>query len=545
MGNNAKPNDYLLRLARRSHSVTASLQDRQILALVLGAVLAGAALAIRLFLGDTLSGFPFLTFFFAVAVSSFYFGWRAGAVCAIIGGILSWFFLIQTDKTIVVTASSAVIAMLFYTFTTGLFVLLTAAMQSSFGAFETLTNDLEERVKIRTAELEQSNISLKAEITRGNEAESQVRQLQKMEALGKLTGGMAHDFNNMLAVIMASLNLLQRRMARGEGNTDELITAASDSARRAAALTERLLAFSRQQPLAPSVLDANRLVSSMSDILARTLGDEIMVETVLGAGLWKTKADPHQLESAILNLAVNARDAMPGGGKLTVETANAHIDDAYARENEIQAGQYVLVAVTDTGTGMNEATLARVFDPFFTTKPTGQGTGLGLSQVFGFVRQSSGHIKIYSETGVGTTAKVYLPRSNESEAAAPRRTTAEAPPEGSPDIVILVVEDDDRVRKLSVEALAELGYTVIEASSGAKALAIIDAGQQINLLFTDVVMPQMTGKELADAALKKLPDFASCSPPDTPATPSFITACSMRAFICSRSLSRSTRSPER
>lgn len=465
------------------------------------------ALGIRLLVGDVLSGFPFLTFFLAVAIASFFFGWRAGVACAVLGAILSWRYLIQTDETVVITASSTALAMCFYAFTTGLFVLLTAAMQTSFGAFEALTRGLEDRVAERTAELQDMNKKLVAEAASRSVAESQVRQLQKMESLGQLTGGLAHDFNNMLAVIIGGLNLLQRRLAKGDTDVGRFVEAAMDAAKRAASLTARLLAFARQQPLAPEACDANRLVANMADMLGRTLGDTVMVETVLAAGLWRAKADPHQLENSLLNLAVNARDAMPSGGKLTVETANAHIDEAYAREFDIRADQYVMIAVTDTGSGMSPETMTKAFDPFYTTKPVGKGTGLGLSQVFGFARQSNGHVKIYSEVSVGTTVKIYLPRTHEEgETQATVRVVSPVieMPKGTLNEFVLVVEDDPRVRNYSAEALRELGYTVVVAGNGAAALKMIDAGQKVDLLFTDVVMPEMSGRQLADLAVQRL-----------------------------------------
>ena len=280
-------------------------------------------------------------------------------------------------------------------------------------------------------------------------AESQLRQAQKMEAIGQLTGGIAHDFNNMLAVVMSGLNLLQRKLAKGETDVGRYIEGSMEGARRAAALTSRLLAFSRQQQLAPEVLDANRLVQGMTDLLSRTLGEAIQVETVLSAGLWQTLADANQLESAILNLAVNARDAMEDGGKLTIETANAHIDDAYAAEAAVASGQYVMIAVTDTGEGMTPEVMAKAFDPFFTTKEVGKGTGLGLSQVFGFIRQSGGHVKIYSELGLGTTVKIYLPR-NQAHVAAADRKRADGDVSSGAGEVIMVVEDEERVRAYSV-----------------------------------------------------------------------------------------------
>ncbi len=338
------------------------------------------------------------------------------------------------------------------------------------------------------------------------EAESRLRQSQKMEAIGQLTGGIAHDFNNMLAVIIGGLNLLQRRLARGDTNVSRYVEGALEGARRAASLTSRLLAFSRQQQLAPEQIDANRLVHGMTDLLARTLGEPVKVETVLSAGLWRTMADSNQLESAILNLAVNARDAMANDGKLTIETANAHIDDAYASEYAITPGQYVLIAVTDTGSGMTPEVMAKAFDPFFTTKEVGKGTGLGLSQVFGFIRQSGGHVKIYSEVDVGTTVKIYLPRSyGEGEPAEKRPALGDV--SAGIGEVVLVVEDEERVRTLSVDALRELGYAVIEARSPADALHILEAGHPVTLLFTDVVMPGMNGRQLADRALAMRPEL--------------------------------------
>ena len=338
------------------------------------------------------------------------------------------------------------------------------------------------------------------------DAEGQLRQSQKMEAIGQLTGGIAHDFNNMLAVIMGGLNLLQRRLARGDTDVGRYIEGAMEGARRAAALTSRLMAFSRQQQLVPEQIDANKLVQGMTDLLSRTLGEAIKVETVLSAGLWRTMADVNQIESAILNLAVNARDAMESGGRLTIETANAHVDDAYGREHDLATGQYVQICVTDTGAGMTPEVIAKAFDPFFTTKAVGKGTGLGLSQVFGFIRQSGGHVRIYSEVGVGTTVKIYLPRNYSEVAPAERRLPQGDVPAGTGEIV-LVVEDEERVRGFSVDTLRELGYQVVEASSPAEALRIIEAGHPVSLLFTDVVMPGMNGRQLADAVRAQRPDL--------------------------------------
>jgi CheY-like chemotaxis protein len=267
------------------------------------------------------------------------------------------------------------------------------------------------------------------------------------------------------------------------------------------------LAFSRQQALTPESIDPNKFVSGLSDLLRRTLGEAVQIEIVLAGGLWKTHADANQLESAVLNLSINARDAMPDGGKLTIETLNAHLDEHYAAQHvEVPAGQYVLIAVTDTGMGMPPDVVSRAFDPFFTTKEIGKGTGLGLSQVFGFVKQSGGHIKIYSEVGQGTTVKLYLPRFIGSEqvaeeSARPNRAA------GNPSESILVVEDEERVRSLTVGCLRELGYTVQHADSAAAALRILDADPAIRLLFTDIVMPEINGRKLADEALRRRPEL--------------------------------------
>jgi signal transduction histidine kinase/ActR/RegA family two-component response regulator len=338
--------------------------------------------------------------------------------------------------------------------------------------------------------------------------EDQLRQAQKMEAVGQLTGGIAHDFNNMLAIIVGSLDMLRLRL-RGDGPASpymRLVEGALEGANRASTLTQRLLAFSRQQALSPESVDANKLVSSMSELLRRTLTENIHLETVLAGGLWRTHVDPHQLESAIVNLCVNARDAMPEGGNLTIETANAHLDEAYEREHVgVPAGQYVLVAVTDTGTGMSADVVAKAFDPFFSTKPTGKGTGLGLAMVYGFLRQSGGHVKIYSEPGQGTCVKIYLPRhvgSAATDTAAP--DGVEALPGASGRETVLVVEDDPGVRVVSAEGLRVLNYRVLEADSAAAALRLL-ADNDVMLLFTDVVMPEMSGAKLAEQARRLRP----------------------------------------
>jgi signal transduction histidine kinase len=355
-------------------------------------------------------------------------------------------------------------------------------------------------------QLSAANQSLLAEINQREQAESQLRQSQKMDAIGQLTGGIAHDFNNMLGVVIGSLDMMRRRMKTDEFGIGRFIDAAMKATERSAALTQRLLAFARQQPLSPEPVDANRMIAEMSELLRSTLGEHIQIETVTSAGLWKTHVDLHQLENAIVNVALNARDAMPDGGKLTIETANVYLDEDYCRDNgEVSPGQYVMVAVSDEGVGMDPQVAARAFDPFFTTKPAGKGTGLGLSQVYGFIKQSHGHIKIYSERGTGTTVKIYLPRLHGRGDEIKRPVPQEV--KGDASETILVVEDDPLMRRLSTDLLRELGYTVIESESGTEALALLDATPGVKLLFTDVVMPEMNGKKLAEAALARGPDL--------------------------------------
>jgi len=359
-------------------------------------------------------------------------------------------------------------------------------------------------------ELKAANAAMAIELENREAAEAQVRQMQKMESVGQLTGGIAHDFNNMLTVVIGSLDIAKRRFETDRARALGCIDNALEGAHRAALLTARLLAFSRQLPLAPRVLDANKLLGGMSEMLRHTLGEHLRVETVLAGGLWRTFIDPGQLENAILNMAINARDAMPEGGQLTVETSNAHLDDAYVGSNsEAVAGQYVLLSVTDTGTGMPDDVIERVFDPFFTTKGVGKGTGLGLSQVHGFVKQSGGHVKIYSEPAVGTTIKLYLPRYLGAEADLDIETLSpdEVSAHARDGEVVLVVEDDEKIRFLSVEALRDFGYKVVQAGDASQALAILAVESRIDLLFTDIVMPDMNGRQLADKARQSRPDL--------------------------------------
>ncbi|WP_375460724.1 PAS domain-containing protein [uncultured Enterovirga sp.] len=349
------------------------------------------------------------------------------------------------------------------------------------------------------------------DITAEREIEDQLRQSQKMEAVGQLTGGIAHDFNNLLTGIVGSLDLMQTRMAQGRTeNLERYAKAAMSSANRAAALTHRLLAFARRQPLDPKPTDANALVTSLEDLLRRTIGEAIGLEIVTAGGLWPTLCDPNQLESAILNLAINARDAMPNGGKLTIETCNTHLDWHYAAQHPgVVSGQYICLCVTDTGVGMGPEVIGRAFDPFYTTKPIGQGTGLGLSMVYGFARQSEGHAAIYSEVGKGTTVKIYLPRHRSGkvvreEEATTGLTAAHRAEAGE---TVLVVEDEPVVRDLVVEVLHDLGYQALEAIDGPSGLAVLQSGARIDLLVTDVGLPGLNGRQLADQARLTRPDL--------------------------------------
>ena len=396
-----------------------------------------------------------------------------------------------------------------------------AALAAAKEELERMNRVLEQRVRERTAALE-------AEAERRAQAESRLHQAQKMEAVGQLTGGIAHDFNNILQVILGNLEIATRVVRHqvidpAGGKPRDMLLAAIETAQKAARsakqLVQRLLAFSRLQNLEPAVLDANALVDGMIDMIARTLGETIRVETVPGHDLWRTFADRHQLESALLNLVLNARDAMPDGGTLMIETANVELGPGYPEE--VSPGQYVVLSVSDTGCGIPKDVLPKVFDPFFTTKDTGKGSGLGLSMVYGFVKQSGGHVRLYSEEGSGTTVRIYLPRSQRGDrpiepgrdpvadaadaaSAAPEAPLARARAGES----VLVVEDNDDVRRFGVAALEELGYAVVQAADAASALRLIDGekGPRIDLLFTDIVLPGgMSGHELARAVRARRP----------------------------------------
>jgi signal transduction histidine kinase/DNA-binding response OmpR family regulator len=351
--------------------------------------------------------------------------------------------------------------------------------------------ELESLVSARTEEL--------------SAAQHALQRSQKLEAIGKLTGGVAHDFNNILQVVGGNLELLRRRLPDGDGV--QLLETALQAVERGGKLSAQLLAFARRQPLQPVVVNPGRVVAEMDDLLRRALGETIQIETVRSGGLWNTVVDPNQLENVILNLAINARDAMPGGGRLTIEMGNSLLDDSYvAAEPDITPGQYVMIAVSDTGTGMPREVLERACEPFFTTKPEGVGTGLGLSMAYGFVKQTGGHFRIYSEVGHGTAVKMYFPRSHEDENSVVRLTGGKV--EGGSE-TILVVEDDPAVQRTVVEMLGSLGYRVLKADNAAAALSIVKSGMPIDLLFTDVVMPgELRSPELARQAKALVPGLA-------------------------------------
>ncbi len=358
-----------------------------------------------------------------------------------------------------------------------------------------LNDSLEQRVEERTREL--------------MAAEDALHQSQKMEAVGQLTGGLAHDFNNLLAGISGSLELMGTRIAQGRhADVERYLSAAQGASRRAAALTHRLLAFSRRQTLAPKVTDVNALVGGMEDLIRRTVGPEVVVQSVTGSGVWPVEVDPNQLENALLNLAINARDAMPEGGRLTIETANRWMDARAAREQDLSPGQYVSLCVTDTGTGMTPEVIARAFDPFFTTKPLGAGTGLGLSMVYGFARQSGGQVRIYSEVGQGTTVCLYLPRHVGDEAEQPSSSGIEAGVPVGAGETVLVIDDEPVVRMLVVDVLEELGYAALEASDGPEGLKVLQSKARVDLLISDVGLPGgLNGRQVADAARALRPDL--------------------------------------
>ncbi|MFN3943461.1 MAG: ATP-binding protein [Allosphingosinicella sp.] len=464
-------------------------------AYLLAVTISGLALLLRLSLDPWLEGIQFITFYPAVLAAALFCGFGAGLFSVLFCTLAVWFFLVEPRGTVGGAAFEQVLALILFVVVAGLTVLVVGAMRVAVRKHRELSRTLRQRIEQRTAELRQ--------------AEANLAQSQKMEAVGQLTGGIAHDFNNMLAVVLGNLDMAQRRL--GEGRTDVFrqIDNAMDGAKRAAALTQRLLAFARRQPLEPAVVDVNRLLGDTAELLRRTLGEAVRIECALSKDTWRVCADPGQLESAIINLAVNARDAMPDGGTLRIECENRALrEEEVAGRPVLRPGDHVLIRVADTGCGMPPDVASRAFEPFFTTKDVGRGTGLGLSQVYGFIRQSGGHVEIHSDEGAGTRILLFLPR-HQGEAPSGTGAGAADPvaPRGRAEEVVLAVEDEDQVRRTAVEALTELGYGVREARSGVEALAILANDHSVDLLFTDMVMPGLDGRALVARALRQRPDL--------------------------------------
>jgi signal transduction histidine kinase/ActR/RegA family two-component response regulator len=495
----------LISRAREFYERTGGLRKSRSAGYAVALATVALALLARFLLSGQLAGFPFLTFIPAILLTSFFCGWRSGALAAALGALARLYFFAPSPAAGPSGEMSLWLGYSMYIFAVTIILMAVGSMHAAFEDLaasaeqrKLLNAELEKRVRERTEALEAANRSLVDEAASRAAAEAQIRQLQKMEAVGQLTGGIAHDFNNMLAIVVGSLDIAKRCLTTDPQKAERFIGNAMEGARRGAQLTSRLLAFSRQQSLDPRPLEVNGLVRDMSDLLVRSIGSGIALQTVLAAELWRTFADASQLESALINLCVNSRDAMPEGGELIVETLNAALDEADTRGLDARHGDYVCICVTDSGTGMEPDVLARAFDPFFTTKTPGKGTGLGLSQVYGFVKQSEGHIRIDSQPGRGTAVRIYLPRylGNEmpTHSAAPRAPQVSRPNQET----VLVVEDEDGVRRMTVEALRSLGYTVIAAAGPEHALDLLTEGVRANLLFTDIVMPGMDGRALAE-----------------------------------------------
>lgn len=468
----------------------------------------GLSFLLRLTAGDYLSGFPYILFLPCVLGAAFFGGIGPGVLAALLSVVIVEYVMSgESWHLLPVTPTEWLGAILFLMNAALVIVVVEALLSASRRANETDMKLLEFNAGLdRLVDERTERLSL--DMAEQTAAQVQMREAQKLDAIAQLTSGLAHDFNNMLAVIVGSLDLAERRLGRGQTDqTAQCIRNARDGAARAASLTQRLLAFSRQQLLAPEPVNLNTLLPELPKLMDSALDSGIRLKMELPGNLWTVCSDVSQLRSSLVHLATNACEAMPDGGVLTIEAGNAELDERYVRNNpEVRQGQYVMISITDTGNGMAPDVLQRAFDPFYTTKGPGNGTGLGLSQVFGFVKQSGGHIRLQSEVGKGTSVKLYLPRQTGKDAApviAP--LTANPLPRAVRNEIVLVVEDEDNVRQMAVEALRELGYSVIEASSGRDALQQISAHSHIDLLFTDVVMPEMNGKMVADAVKDRFP----------------------------------------
>ena len=462
-------------------------------AYLIAALAPAIATLLRLAIDPWVEGIQFITYFPMLILVALACGYRAGVVATLLSTLGAWHFIIEPRGSVELPGFENGLTLLLFLLTGFLFVWIAGATRVAIGRYRVLGRSLSRRVAQRTAELES--------------AQANLLQAQKMEAVGQLTGGIAHDFNNMLSVVIGNLDMARRRIGEGRDVTRQ-IEGALEGAQRAAALTRRLLVFARRQPLEPAVVDMNRLIRDLTELLRRTLGGAVQLETERAPELWRVRTDPAQMESAIINLAINARDAMPGGGALRIETANLSIaGEEASAEDALQPGDYVVLSVADSGTGMAPEVAARATEPFFTTKEVGRGTGLGLSQVYGFVRQSGGDIAIDSVPGEGTTVRLYLPRHH-GEAGETRRAKGRgAVPRGSPGELVLVVDDEDQVRRTTAAALAELGYGVREAANGVEALALLASDPAVALLLTDIVMPGLDGRELAERALRQRPNL--------------------------------------
>jgi signal transduction histidine kinase len=464
-------------------------------AYLIAILVTGLATVLRLALDPWVSGVQFITYFPALILVALLCGAGAGLLSALLCGIAGWYFVVEPRRSFALERVEDAVSLALFFATALMIVGIVAAMRVAIGRYRHLALTLRKRAERQTEEL--------------NSAQASLVQAQKMEAVGQLTGGIAHDFNNMLAIVIGNLDIAKRRISQGRADVVRQIENAMEGAQRAAALTRRLLVFARRQPLEPTVCDIARLLGDLTELLRRTLGEKIRIESALARDLWRISVDAAQMESAVINLAINARDAMPGGGTLRIESANVVVHDDQAAPAGLQPGDHVLVTVRDSGIGMSPEVAARAIEPFFTTKEVGRGTGLGLSQVYGFIRQSGGHIEIDSEEGAGTAVRLYLPRHEGAQSAEAEQSEGEAgsTPHGSPGEVVLVVEDEDQVRRTTIEALVELGYGVREARSGVEALAILANDPSVGLLFTDIVMPGLDGRQLAERALRQRPDL--------------------------------------